>query len=150
MEATKPIEEMSDAEISKAIKDEIPFICYRDIYRPVISERLKQNQSYCRVKQLYTEAAKGLREVLGILDEQPETADQFPYMYKGKFTPVAKAERGKIHTVFTEKPKRHSQKPEISYEIIERLYPEYHKDILISLWRTACIEINAGKQISLF
>ena len=41
MEATKPIEEMSDAEISKAIKDDIPFICYRDIYRPVISERLK-------------------------------------------------------------------------------------------------------------
>ena len=78
MEATKPIEEMSDAEISKAIKDETPFICYRDIYRPVISERLKQNESYCRVKQLYTEAAKGLREVLGILDEQPETADQFP------------------------------------------------------------------------
>lgn len=27
---------------------------------------------------------------------------------------------------------------------------EYHKDILISLWRTACTEINAGKQISLF
>lgn len=27
---------------------------------------------------------------------------------------------------------------------------EYHKDILISLWRTACIEINSGKQISLF
>ena len=49
------------------------------------------------------------------------------YMYKGKFTPVAKAERGKIHTVFTEKPKRHSQKPEISYEIIERLYPELPK-----------------------
>ena len=78
MEAKKPIEEMSDAEISKAIKDEIPFVCYRDIYRPVISERLKQNESYCRVKQLYTEAAKGLREVLGILDEQPETTDQFP------------------------------------------------------------------------
>lgn len=78
MEAKKPIEKMSDAEISKAIKEEIPFIYYRDIYRPVIAERLKQNESYCRVKQLYTVAAKGLREVLGILDEQPETADQFP------------------------------------------------------------------------
>ena len=45
------------------------------------------------------------------------------YMYKGKLTPVTKNERGKIHSVFTEKVKRHSQKPEIAYEIIERLYP---------------------------
>ena len=43
------------------------------------------------------------------------------YMYKGKFTPVATEERGKIHSVFEEKVKRHSQKPEIAYEIIERL-----------------------------
>lgn len=49
------------------------------------------------------------------------------YMYKGKLTPVAKEERGKIHTVFTEKVHRHSQKPEISYEIIERLYPNLKK-----------------------
>ena len=49
------------------------------------------------------------------------------YFYKGKLLPVAKNERGKIHSVFTEQVKRHSQKPEISYEIIERLYPEAHK-----------------------
>lgn len=46
------------------------------------------------------------------------------YFYKGNLTPVSKDERGKIHTVFTEKVKAHSQKPEISYQIIERLYPE--------------------------
>ena len=45
------------------------------------------------------------------------------YMYKGKLRPVAPEERGKIHTVFTERVKRHSQKPDISFEIIERLYP---------------------------
>lgn len=49
------------------------------------------------------------------------------YMYKGKFTPVAKSERGKIHSVFEEKPKRHSQKPEVAYRIIERLYPDSNK-----------------------
>jgi N6-adenosine-specific RNA methylase IME4 len=49
------------------------------------------------------------------------------YMYKGKLTPVAKEERGKIHSVFTEKPIRHSQKPEVSYQIIERLYPTLNK-----------------------
>lgn len=49
------------------------------------------------------------------------------YMYKGKFTPIALPERGKIHSVFTEKVTRHSQKPQIAYEIIERLYPELLK-----------------------
>lgn len=49
------------------------------------------------------------------------------YMYKGKLTPIAKEERGKIHSVFTEQVKRHSQKPEISYKIIERLYPDLKK-----------------------
>ena len=49
------------------------------------------------------------------------------FMYKGILTPVATEERGKIHTVFTEKVQRHSQKPEISYEIINRLYPNLKK-----------------------
>lgn len=49
------------------------------------------------------------------------------YMYKGKLTPVAKDERGKIHTVFREKVTKHSKKPEIAYEIIERLYPDLKK-----------------------
>ena len=49
------------------------------------------------------------------------------YMYKGKLTPVAKEERGKISTVFTEQVTRHSKKPQIAYEIIERLYPEAKK-----------------------
>ena len=46
------------------------------------------------------------------------------YMYRGKLPPVARDERGKIHTVFTERVRRHSQKPEISFEIMERLYPD--------------------------
>ena len=49
------------------------------------------------------------------------------YMYKGKLIPVATEERGKIHTVFTEKVQKHSKKPEISYEIINRLYPNLKK-----------------------
>jgi N6-adenosine-specific RNA methylase IME4 len=57
------------------------------------------------------------------------------YMYKGKLLPIAKEERGKIHTVFREKVQRHSQKPEIAYNIIERLYPNARK-----------IELYARKQ----
>ena len=49
------------------------------------------------------------------------------YMYRGKLTPVATEERGKIHTVFTEQVKRHSQKPEVAYQIVERLYPDLKK-----------------------
>lgn len=49
------------------------------------------------------------------------------YMYRGKFTPVATEARGKIHTVFEERVKRHSQKPDISYEIISQLYPNARK-----------------------
>ncbi len=49
------------------------------------------------------------------------------YMYKGKLTPIATEERGKIHTVFRERVQRHSQKPQIAYEIIERLYPTIRK-----------------------
>jgi N6-adenosine-specific RNA methylase IME4 len=49
------------------------------------------------------------------------------YMYHGKLLPVAKAERGKIHSVFTEQVTKHSKKPEIAYQIIERLYPETNR-----------------------
>lgn len=49
------------------------------------------------------------------------------YMYKGKLIPVATDERGKIHTVFTERVAKHSKKPQISYEIINRLYPNLRK-----------------------
>ena len=49
------------------------------------------------------------------------------YYYYNKLLPVAKEERGKIHSVFTEQVKRHSQKPEEAYKIIERLYPDIDK-----------------------
>ena len=49
------------------------------------------------------------------------------WLYRGKLQPVAKEERGKIHSVFMEQVKKHSQKPEIAYQIIERLYPNSKK-----------------------
>ena len=64
------------------------------------------------------------------------------YMYYGKFLPVAKEERCIIHSVFTEQVKSHSQKPEIAYQIIERLYPNMNKLELFArkkrktLWET--------------
>ena len=64
------------------------------------------------------------------------------YMYYGKFLPVAKEERGRIPSVFTEEVKSHSQKPVIAYQIIERLYPNMNKLELFArkkrktLWET--------------
>lgn len=49
------------------------------------------------------------------------------YMWRGKFIPVAESERGKIHSVFREQVTEHSKKPEVSYEIIDRLYPAERK-----------------------
>lgn len=49
------------------------------------------------------------------------------YMYKGKLTPIAIEERGKIRDVFTEQVTKHSKKPEMAYQIIERLYPSLTK-----------------------
>ena len=49
------------------------------------------------------------------------------YAYKGKMIPVAKEYRGKYLSVFHEPSKRHSQKPEYSYEMIENLYPNLNK-----------------------
>lgn len=49
------------------------------------------------------------------------------YMYKGKLIPVSLEERGKIRSVFTEKPTMHSRKPDVAYSIINRLYPNLRK-----------------------
>lgn len=46
------------------------------------------------------------------------------WFYIGGLSPVALDQRGKIHSVFTEQVKKHSQKPEISFHIIEKLYPD--------------------------
>lgn len=49
------------------------------------------------------------------------------WCYKPKLLPINIEQRGKIHSVFTEKVEKHSQKPKISYEIIEKLYPNAKK-----------------------
>ena len=46
------------------------------------------------------------------------------WFYKGKLMSVSEETRGKYHSVFTEQVKKHSQKPEISYRMIETWYPD--------------------------
>lgn len=45
------------------------------------------------------------------------------WYYKEKMIPIAKAQQGKFMTVFSEKAREHSRKPEYAYKMIEALYP---------------------------
>jgi N6-adenosine-specific RNA methylase IME4 len=49
------------------------------------------------------------------------------YCYKGKFIPVASDSRGVFPDVIHAKPRRHSQKPEESFVLIQSLYPNLVK-----------------------
>ncbi|WP_410220789.1 MT-A70 family methyltransferase [Pedobacter sp.] len=46
------------------------------------------------------------------------------WFYKPVLLPIAKDQRGRHGTVFTERKREHSRKPDIAYEIIENLYPD--------------------------
>lgn len=46
------------------------------------------------------------------------------WFWYGKFQPIAKEMRGKYHSVFHEKVKAHSLKPNVSYDMIRNLYPD--------------------------
>jgi len=52
------------------------------------------------------------------------------YLLWGYTTPmlqIEKSQRGKLRSVISEPPKRHSQKPECAYQMIEALYPNATK-----------------------
>ena len=54
------------------------------------------------------------------------------WFYKPKLEPIAKEQRGKWRTVFTEASRQHSRKPEIAYQLIEALYPNAVKHDIFS------------------
>lgn len=49
------------------------------------------------------------------------------WWYKPRFLPIAKEYRGKFRTVFSERARQHSRKPDVAYDIIEKLYPTHSK-----------------------
>lgn len=49
------------------------------------------------------------------------------WFYKPKLIPINKSFRGRYTTVFTERGREHSRKPDIAYEIISNLYPDLSK-----------------------
>jgi N6-adenosine-specific RNA methylase IME4 len=51
------------------------------------------------------------------------------WFYRPPMLKIDKDTRGKFRSVFTEKARQHSRKPDIAYEIIQRMYPNPHKRI---------------------
>lgn len=49
------------------------------------------------------------------------------WYYKPKMLPIAKEQQGKFMTVFSEKAREHSRKPDYAYQMIEALYPNENK-----------------------
>jgi N6-adenosine-specific RNA methylase IME4 len=49
------------------------------------------------------------------------------WFYKPKMLPVDQATRGVFTTVFEERSRQHSRKPEAAYDMVNRLYPEARK-----------------------
>tara|TARA_R110002012_G_scaffold28582_1_gene89614 strand:+ start:472 stop:1053 length:582 start_codon:yes stop_codon:yes gene_type:complete len=49
------------------------------------------------------------------------------WYYKPKMTKIDVSQRGKFRSVFVEKARQHSRKPEVSYQMLEALYPNETK-----------------------
>ena len=49
------------------------------------------------------------------------------WFYKPKFTKVSTETRGKFCSVFREKPREHSRKPDIFYSIVDKWFPQMSK-----------------------
>jgi N6-adenosine-specific RNA methylase IME4 len=49
------------------------------------------------------------------------------WFYKPKLLPISLDQRGKFSSIFEEKSRQHSRKPNVAYELIESLYPEQQR-----------------------
>ena len=71
------------------------------------------------------------------------------WYYKGKMIPISKEMAGKYTTVFTERSREHSRKPEISYQMVSNLYPNAYKMDVFSRERRQGYD-QFGDQIDYF
>lgn len=71
------------------------------------------------------------------------------WYYKPKMLPISKEQQGKFMTVFDEKSREHSRKPNYPYEMIEKLYPDNSKIDVFSREKRDGWE-QYGNQINFF
>ena len=71
------------------------------------------------------------------------------WYYKPKLLKIAKSQRGKYLSIFTEKARQHSRKPNVAYNMINNLYPTCSKIDIFS--REKRIDFDQwGNQIDFF
>lgn len=118
-------------EIAEILDDDIfPLAAeYHSIFLWTIDEYLVDMDDWMREREYK-------RHARFIWDKQNGVAPAFTirytheyliWFYKGKLQPIEKNMRGKVTTVFREKAREHSRKPDIAYQMIDGFYPNLVK-----------------------
>lgn len=55
------------------------------------------------------------------------THEYLIWYYRDGLLPISKEQQGKFKTVFTEKSRQHSRKPDFAYQMVDLLYPNHPK-----------------------
>jgi len=119
---TMPVKDIFDLldkdVLSKANQNHSVFLWCVDEFL-IESEEAMLNRGYRRHARLVWNKLNGVAPAFSVRYAH----EYLVWFYKEKFTPVSQESRGKFLTVFEEKPREHSRKPNRAYEIVSALYP---------------------------
>ena len=120
---TKEIFELLDKEIfSQAEETHAVFMWTIEQYL-VECEKYMEERGYKRHCRFVWDKMNGVAPAFTIRYSH----EYLIWYYKPKMIPIAKEQQGKFMTVFAEKAREHSRKPNYAYEMIEKLYPNTTK-----------------------
>lgn len=83
------------------------------------AETMMQRLNYRRHARLIWDKTNGVAPAFTVRYSH----EYLLWFYGGKFQSVDTSQRGKFTTVFREKSREHSRKPEVAYSFIEKMYP---------------------------
>jgi N6-adenosine-specific RNA methylase IME4 len=116
---TDKIFELLDAEIfNNATKNHAVFMWTIEQYLSDCDKYMEQ-RGYRRHCRFIWDKTNGIAPAFTVR----YTHEYLIWYYKDKMIPIAKEQQGKFMTVFSEKAREHSRKPEYAYKMIEALYP---------------------------
>jgi len=104
---------------SQAQENHTVFMWVIDEFFLTAEEEMK-NRGYHRHARMIWDKCNGVAPCFTVRF----THEYLIWYYKPKLMKVAEDQRGRFGTVFREQAREHSRKPEISYQMVEMLYPE--------------------------
>jgi len=120
---TNKIFDLLDAEIfNKTTKNHAVFMWTIEQYLNDCDKYMEQ-RGYKRHCRFIWDKANGVAPAFTVRYSH----EYLVWYYKEKMMPIAKEQRGKFMTVFSEKAREHSRKPEYAYKMIEALYPNENR-----------------------